>query len=1090
MAGIIEANAALLVEGAAESTFDQVINLVLAVRTELILFCLAFLLHQLIFGSAFPRAMKLVYGGKRSKKIENSGAPPGLEEPNDGASSSAQALRWSQQAFERGDHRGVLRLWNALRRSDKVPATHLAQVVESMQRLKKDGASILAEVQAYFRRNKTVCDITYVNPLLETVAKSLDTELVNGLLEFLASMGIHPDSHTFEMLMQMQFAVRNFKEVSQLSEKMDALKVMPTARINIILLKTAIQAGKLDESLRRFKQVSFDTGVATISAAPKHLVAQLVDLACREGRVDVVLAQLDDREIHLSTELVNSLLAEGAKLKDSRIIERVKEIAASQGVELNGRSYQMLARAADDDRQQISKLITQMQKAGVECTQEMATSVLSVCWTSGDSVLADQLFALVAKQRSNIPALCAFVRFYAEVGQPEAACSVYDQHLKLQDFCSNEKQRSNLDSKTERSLITAALKCGRKDIAADLVVSSPADTAKHINMIQNCASKGSLDEALDIFDALEASGAELTHSLYNTLLDACVECRDTQKAKALMQRMLAAGMVDAVSYNTLIKAHLRHEDYEAARSVMETMRKAGCIPNVVTYNELIHALVRSEKEIHRSQVWDVVDEMKISGVSPNRITCSILFRSLKARSPQTDVVRTMELTESMVEPMDEVLMSSLIEACVRIGKPGLLTEKLEQLQGKEAAIKVTGAHTFGSLIKAYGTAKDMDGAWRCWKAMRSQHVRPTSITIGCMVEAVVSNGDADGGYELITQLLEDKQCRSQVNSVVFGSVLKGFGRTRRMDRVWAVFKEMLSRGVAPAVETFNSVIDSCVRNNEIEAVSGLLEDMKARGLQPNLITYSTIIKGVCQAGNMTAAFSTLKDLRNSPGVRADEIVYNTMLDGCATAGLVAEGEQLLEEMQKDGLAPSNYTLTVMVRLMGQGRRLPRAFEMVDLFFQKHRIRPNSHVYNALIQACLTCRELSRAADVFEQSLRSRHQPDRRICHSVIRCHLSAGKAERAVDLLRALLGLPLSHAPALKTNPSITETDDAFINETLSSLLDRGGDASALAPPLVADVKAVRPQLRLDPATDRSLALAVARRCSTAPARKQHPWSK
>merc|ERR1719272_2518442 len=190
--------------------------------------------------------------------------------------------------------------------------------------------------------------------------------------------------------------------------------------------------------------------------------------------------------------------------------------------------------------------------------------------------------------------------------------------------------------------------------------------------------------------------------------------------------------------------------------------------------------------------------MKAAGVQPNRITCSILLKSLKAKSPHADVVRTMDLTSSMEEPMDEVLLSSVVEACVRVGKPSLLTQKLEQLQGKNG-VTITGAHTFGSLIKAYGCAKDIAGAWRCWKEMRSQHIRPTSITIGCMVEAVVSNGDVDGGYELIQDLSKDAQCQDQLNAVIYCSVLKGYARSRRMERVWAVWNEMLSRGIEPSI---------------------------------------------------------------------------------------------------------------------------------------------------------------------------------------------------------------------------------------------------------------------------------------------------
>jgi pentatricopeptide repeat protein len=376
--------------------------------------------------------------------------------------------------------------------------------------------------------------------------------------------------------------------------------------------------------------------------------------------------------------------------------------------------------------------------------------------------------------------------------------------------------------------------------------------------------------------------------------------------------------------------------------------------------------------------------------------------------------------------------------------------------------------------------------------MRSQHVKPTSITIGCMVEAVVSNGDADGGYELISQLLEDDRCKDQVNAVVFGSVLKGFGRTKRMDRVWTAFKEMLSRGIQPSVVTFNTVIDTCVRNNQVEAVEGLLEDMKMRGIEPNLITYSTVIKGVCQKGDMEAAFKTFKDMKNSRGVKPDEIVYNAMLDGCASAGLVAEGEGLLERMQKDGLTPTNYTLTVLVRLMGQGRRLTRAFELIQVFAQKHRVRANSHVFNALIQACLTCRDFSRASEAFEHSVRSRVQPDQRVCQSLIRGLITTGKADHAVGSLRAMLGLPTSQlTPLQKGCQNSSPIEDTFINEVISCLLEGAAEARALAPALVADIRAVRPKLRLDPSTDRHIALTVARNHGgneNAAPKKNHPW--
>merc|ERR1719223_1870339 len=140
--------------------------------------------------------------------------------------------------------------------------------------------------------------------------------------------------------------------------------------------------------------------------------------------------------------------------------------------------------------------------------------------------------------------------------------------------------------------------------------------------------------------------------------------------------------------------------------------------------------------------------MKVAGVKPNQVTISILLKNLNSYSAEKDILKTMDLIKTMDEPMDEVLLSSVVEACVRVGKPELLEAQLKHLEDS-APITINGSHTYGSLIKAYGHAKDLTSIWRCWKQMRSRHIKPTSITMGCMVEAIVNNGDTEGAYDLI-----------------------------------------------------------------------------------------------------------------------------------------------------------------------------------------------------------------------------------------------------------------------------------------------------------------------------------------------------
>merc|ERR1719421_1295908 len=252
--------------------------------------------------------------------------------------------------------------------------------------------------------------------------------------------------------------------------------------------------------------------------------------------------------------------------------------------------------------------------------------------------------------------------------------------------------------------------------------------------------------------------------------------------------------------------------------------------------------------------------------------------------------------------MDEVLLSSVVEACVRIGKPELLEAQLKQLQ-ESAPVAINGSHTYGSLIKAYGHNKDLNSVWRCWKEMRSRHIKPTSITLGCMVEAIVNNGDTEGAYDLVHQIQEDEQCCDVVNSVIYCSLLKGFTREKKIDRVWSVYEETKDRKDELSVVTYNTLIDACARCGRMENLETVLEDMKLHGAKPNIITYSTMLKGHCQQGDMQAGFKILEQIRKDPELKADEIMYNSLLDGCAQHNLIDEGLRLLEEMQAEHVFP-------------------------------------------------------------------------------------------------------------------------------------------------------------------------------------------
>jgi len=463
------------------------------------------------------------------------------------------------------------------------------------------------------------------------------------------------------------------------------------------------------------------------------------------------------------------------------------------------------------------------------------------------------------------------------------------------------------------------------------------------------------------------------------------------------------------------------------------MGAAGHCPNIVTYNELLDSTVR--KDVHAS--WKLVDEMKSRGIEPNHVTCSIMLKSVQPGVRMADVERTMRLLDHMDDEMDEVLLSSVCEACIRVGRADLLQKPLKRQKG-EHGLQVQGAHTYGSIIRAYGYVQDLDSVWSSWREMKRRNIVPTAVTLGCMVEALVTNHDVEAAHKLISEAVADPETHDLVNAVIYCSVLKGFSHQRRFDRVWSVHKEMLKLELQFSVVTYNTLIDACARSQEMFRIPALLTEMEKQGIEPNVITYSTVLKGYCAEHKLEKAFEVLEDMKRSKKFLPDEITYNSLLDGCARHGLFDRGMSVLADMEESGVVPSNFTLSVLVKLANRSRKPDRAFQLLKDLTQKYHLRPNSHVYSNLVHACTVHGELRRGMEVLEQMLGEHVKPDSRTYMLLIKACLESKEVCDAEGLLRVALGLSGAHARIAKFSASLAMPhggmDSAVVSEVLEAV--------------------------------------------------------
>jgi len=355
--------------------------------------------------------------------------------------------------------------------------------------------------------------------------------------------------------------------------------------------------------------------------------------------------------------------------------------------------------------------------------------------------------------------------------------------------------------------------------------------------------------------------------------------------------------------------------------------------------------------------------------------------------------------------------------------------------------------------------------------MRTRLIKPTCITLGCMVDAIVNNSDAEGALELLHQCQQDEQCRDSVNAILYCSVLKGFAREKKLDRVWDVYQEMSTKRLEMSLITFNTIIDACARSGRMDHLPKIMQDMKKHHVDKNIVTYSTIIKGYCQAGDVKGGMQVMKEMQEETKLKPDEIMFNSLLDGCAANNLFEEGENLLKEMLQAKIAPSNFTLSIMVKMLNRARKIEQAFELVEEITKQYKFKPNIHVYTNLMQACIGNRQLSRAFKVLENMIKERVQPDCKTYSVLIRACFYQSSHEQAASLLRAALGLPGAMELPDARIATCYFIDNSLVNETLTTLADRGCGRS-LAAPLLADIKKFNVKANINEATQRRVCMA------------------
>lgn len=514
---------------------------------------------------------------------------------------------------------------------------------------------------------------------------------------------------------------------------------------------------------------------------------------------------------------------------------------------------------------------------------------------------------------------------------------------------------------------------------------------------------GNVDRAVAVLNgfAFKSLDSEEKKVVYERLVNACVKCRELERAEQIMERMRTEGVARTEGvYEALLYGVARRGCVEKCLAVFEIMRNDGFVPGSIrVYNALIMGCSRAAK---------VEEAMKFY----NQV-----------------------LKEGLVPNLDT--FNALLSCCARAGKVDKAFAVLEEMQ--QAAGLLPNPKSYNWVVVACANVADVDRAFQVARKMRRQGMSLNVVTKNNLIEACCNAGRLERAFTIVKSMVREE--RLAPNAHTYNTLIKGCGRWGQLDAALRLLTSMRTAGVSPTVVTYSVAVDACARTGgpiAMERAFELVDDMRKSGLEPNTVTYNSLIHACAKANDVQRAFGVLDRMKRekvtpdnvtlcslvdacgrarmigkafavmrslprqfSPGRALSLPVYNALLHGCYKAKDIEAVNTALGDMRRLKLQPNVVTFSTVISAHAVAGDVDKVLSVLEEM-RAVGLRPNQLTFTSVITAYGQQGKVSSAMEIFEQARKLYGEPDQELYTSAIVAAIRGGKVDMAIKLSREM----------------------------------------------------------------------------------------
>ncbi|KAL5543235.1 hypothetical protein UlMin_010945 [Ulmus minor] len=246
--------------------------------------------------------------------------------------------------------------------------------------------------------------------------------------------------------------------------------------------------------------------------------------------------------------------------------------------------------------------------------------------------------------------------------------------------------------------------------------------------------------------------------------------------------------------------------------------------------------------------------------------------------------------------------------------------------------------SWNCLVDGYSKCGDVSSAREMFELMPERDV----VSWSCLIDGYVK---AEEYMEALALFERMEATGAKANEVTMVSVLCACSHLGALEQGRLMHNYVVENKLPLTLVLRTSLVDMYAKCGEIKEALGVFRGGSMR--RTDVLIWNAVIGGLATHGLVKESLELFKEMQTIRIV-PDEITYLCLLSACAHGGLVKEAWNFFECLKRQGMTPKSEHYSCMMDVLARAGRVEEAFQ----FISEMPMEPTASMLGALLSGCM------------------------------------------------------------------------------------------------------------------------------------------